>query len=105
MLESFIIESIKFCISLLECMGIIIIIVNAVKSFYAYIMAGFCDDTHQIKIDFARALALSLEFKMGGEILKTVITKTIDEMYVLAAVIILRAILTYIIHYEIAHKE
>ena len=38
---------------------------------------------------------------MGGEILKTVITRDIDEMYVLAAIIVLRAILTFVIHWEI----
>ena len=38
---------------------------------------------------------------MGAEILKTVIVRSLDEMYILAAIILLRAILAFVIHWEI----
>lgn len=37
---------------------------------------------------------------MGAEILKTVIIRTMDEIIVLGAIILLRAILSLLIHYE-----
>jgi len=38
---------------------------------------------------------------LAAEILKTVIVRNFDEMYILAAIILLRAILTFVIHWEI----
>ena len=38
---------------------------------------------------------------MGAEILKTVIVRSLDEMYILAAIILLRTILAFVIHWEI----
>ena len=88
-------------IHVLECIGILIIMVGGLRTFISYVRSGFNADRHDIKLGFARSLAFSLEFKLAGEILRTVITKTISEMYVLGAIILLRAILTVVIHYEI----
>lgn len=55
---------------------------------------------YPIKIEFAQSLTLALEFKLGAEILKTVIVRSMDEMYILAAIIVLRAILAFVIHWE-----
>ncbi|MFZ1668012.1 MAG: DUF1622 domain-containing protein [Trichococcus flocculiformis] len=38
---------------------------------------------------------------MAAEILKTVIIQTIDEFIVLSAIVILRVVLTVVIHWEI----
>lgn len=40
-------------------------------------------------------------FKMAGEILKTVVSHTIEELSILGAVIVLRALLTFLIHWEL----
>ena len=45
-------------------------------------------------------LALSLEFKMAAEILKTVLVRDLTELIVLGAVIALRALLSVLIHFE-----
>jgi len=92
-------------IPVLEMMGVFVVAVGAVQSFYKYLRSGFKADNTELKLGFAETLAMALEFKMGGEILKTVITKTINEMWVLAAIIILRAILTFVIHWEIKQEK
>ena len=88
-------------ISMLELMGTIVILVAGIKAFYRYILSLFKAVNYSIKVDFAQALALALEFKLAAEILKTVIVRNFDEMYILAAIILLRAILTFVIHWEI----
>ncbi len=88
-------------ISLLELMGTTVILVAGMKTFYRYILSLFKPINCSIKVDFAQALALALEFKLAAEILKTVIVRNFDEMYILAAIILLRAILTFVIHWEI----
>ncbi len=92
-------------IELLELMGTIVILVAGLKAFYRYVLSLFKPLNGSIKVDFAQALALALEFKLASEILKTVIVRNFDEMYILAAIILLRAILTFVIHWEIKSDE
>ncbi|VYU12697.1 DUF1622 domain-containing protein [Clostridium tertium] len=87
-------------IHILESMGIIIIIIGAIKAFYKFILSMITKNDYKIKIEFAQSLTLALEFKLGAEILKTVIVRSLDEMYILAAIIILRAVLSFVIHWE-----
>ena len=86
---------------ILELIGVFIIIYSALKAFgrYAIRFFNFSDET--IKIEFSQALAMALEFKLGAEILKTLVIRTIDELIILASIVILRAALTMIIHCEI----
>ena len=58
-----------------------------------------------IQINLAKGLAVGLEFKMAAEILKTVLLQSLDEIYMLGAVILLRALLSLLIHYEIKHPK
>lgn len=101
MFEEIISKIVPVVIHLLELMGISIIIIGAVKGFYKYLLNLVTNKKYSIKIEFAQALTLALEFKLGAEILKTVIIRSMDEMYILAAIIILRAILAFVIHWEI----
>lgn len=88
-------------IHILELMGIVIIIIGAVKAFYTFILNMITKRNIPIKVEFAQSLTLSLEFKLGAEILKTVIVRSLDEMYILAAIILLRALLAFVIHWEL----
>ncbi|MBU3203351.1 DUF1622 domain-containing protein [Clostridium algidicarnis] len=69
----------------------------------------FINDTLNIvsivKIRFAQSIALDLEFKLASEILKTVVIREMDEIYVLGAIIAIRVILTFVIHWEIKADE
>ena len=91
-------------IHILESMGIIIIAIGAIKAFYKFILGMITNNKFPIKLELAQALTLALEFKMGAEILKTVIVRSLDEMYILAAIIILRAILAFVIHWEMKEE-
>lgn len=88
-------------IFLMEAMGVFIIAFGAVKAFgkYAIRLFDFSDDS--IKLEFAKALALGLEFKLGAEILKTLMIRTLDELVILGSIVILRIALTFVIHWEI----
>ena len=59
----------------------------------------------QIKLRLAEGLALGLEFKLGGEILRTVIVRDLSEIIQVAAIIALRAALTFLIHWEIKNEK
>lgn len=50
-------------------------------------------------------IALALEFKLGGEVLRTVIVREQAELIILGAIILLRGALTFLIHWEIKVEE
>ena len=56
-------------------------------------------------IYLARGLAMGLEFKMGSEILRTVIVREWKEIGIVAGIIALRAALTFLLHWEIKEEE
>ena len=88
----------------LESMGIVIIIIGAIKAFYKFALSIITKKHIPIKVEFAQSLTLALEFKLGAKILKTVIVRSFDEMYILAAIIVLRALLTFVIHWEMKEE-
>ncbi|MBR6072325.1 MAG: DUF1622 domain-containing protein [Acholeplasmatales bacterium] len=90
---------------ILEIFGIIIITIGGFKAFYNYFKNGIKKLKHNIKIDLGNALALGLEFKMGAEILKTVVVREMNELIILGVIIVLRAILAFLIHWEIKNEK
>lgn len=93
----------EIAICTLELVGIIIILAGAVKAIIH--LFDNVKHKHNIIVDLGKMLALSLEFKMGAEIVKTVIVHDLAELLTLAVVIALRAILSLLIHWEIKNEK
>lgn len=94
-------STIVLFVHLLEIMGVIVILFGAVRDFIWY----FTGREVNIRLDLARSLALGLEFKLGGEILRTVIARNLGEIATVGAIILLRGALSFLIHWEIGHIE
>lgn len=89
----------SIAIILFEFIGVGVIIWSGIRGFIKYVRnAG---DT---KVYLAKGLAMGLEFKMGSEILRTVIVREWKEIGIVAG-ITLRAALTFLIHWEIKEEE
>ena len=88
---------IQYAILLIECIGVAVLLYTI---FRAVVDLFQRDPT--VKLSLAEGFALSLEFKMGGELLRTVIVREWKELLILGAVILLRAALTFLIHWEIS---
>lgn len=100
--------TVNYAIYILEFIGIFFVVYSGVKSFIKYAKGNFKFIDACVKIELSKGLALGLEFKLGGEILRTILVRTMDEIKVLAAIIVLRLILTFVIHWEITseiHQE
>jgi uncharacterized membrane protein len=61
----------------------------------------FKHKAYPVKQELATSLALALEFKMGAEILKTVLIRDVQEIWILGFIIALRALLSLLIHFEL----
>ena len=97
----------KITVHTLEIIGISIVIFGALKVLLHYLKCvKNKDHEHQnAVIALGRSLALALEFKMGAEIVNTVIVRELKELLILGIVIVLRAILAVLIHWEITTEE
>ena len=89
----------------LELIGITIIIIGSVKAIIKAIRSIIKNEHTNVMIALGRSLALALEFKMGAEIVKTVIIHDLTELAILAVVIALRGILAFLIHWEIKNEK
>ena len=93
---------VEVAILVFEFIGVGVIIYSGLKGFLFYITKN-----PKMKLTLAQGLAIGLEFKLGSEILKTVVVRDWQEIITVAGIIALRAALTFLIHWEIKeeHKD
>ena len=84
---------VEIAILIFEFIGVGIIIFSGLKR------------SPETKLTLAKGLAMGLEFKLGREILRTVIVRDWKEIGTVAGIIALRAALTFLIHWEIKEEE
>ena len=99
-LETILTYVVQFSVTVLEFFGVFILVYTAVRCFISWTRKD-----HFVRLDLAQGIALALEFKLGGEVLRTVITRDRDELFILGAIILLRGVLTFLIHWEIKNEE
>ena len=89
----------------LEFIGVLIIVVGSVKSLVSLVTRLIRHRSINIVVELGKTLALALEFKMGAEIIKTVIVHDLQELAVLGIVILIRALLAFLIHWEMKMEK
>ena len=99
-LQDIVHDAAEIGIVIAETVGIAILIITAVKCFIKY----FRKD-EQIRLELAQGIALALEFKLGGEVLHTVIAREWEDLLILGGIIALRGVLTLLLHWEIKVEE
>jgi uncharacterized membrane protein len=58
-----------------------------------------------IRLSLGRSLALALEFQVGADILGTALDPTLNDILVLAAVVVLRTVLNFFLGRELREAE
>ena len=95
----------EFAVHTLELIGIAIIVIGSVKAVVLVVSRLRSKKPVNVVISLGRALSLALEFKMGAEIINTVIVRDLGELGILAVVIIIRALLAVLIHWEMKVEQ
>ena len=98
--EGLLYELVQVCTMLMELFGICVLVSTAGRCFYKWLRRD-----GGIRLTLAQGIALALEFKMGGEVLRTVVVREWSELGILGAIIVLRGVLTFLIHWEIKNEE
>lgn len=91
---------VNYAILLSELAGVSVLVFTIIKSFIGWIRRK-----DNIRLYLAQGIALALEFKLGGEVLRTVIVREWNELIILGAIILLRGALTFLIHWEIKNEK
>lgn len=98
-LETFLANLVSVLAVCIELIGIAVLVFGAAKSLIKLL------NRQDVKLDLARSITLSLEFLMCGEVLKTVTAHHLSELYILGAIVILRAAMTLLLHWEMKNEE
>lgn len=94
-------RAVQYCILVIEFIGVAVLVFTVLKCALRLIAKR----SAHIRLDLAEGIALSLEFKVGSELLRTVVVRELRELLILGAVILLRAALTFLIHWEITNEK
>ena len=87
-------------ILLFEFVGVLVVIAAGLRG-----VVDFLTRNRNTRLNLAKGMAMGLEFKLGSEILRTVIVREFNEIFIVAGIIALRAILTLLIHWEIKNEN
>ena len=84
----------------MEMAGVLIVLATAIKCLFGYVRGR-----EHLRIELAEGISLALLFKMGGEVLRTVIVRTWDELAVLGAIVVIRGALTFLLNWEVKNEK
>jgi uncharacterized membrane protein len=91
---------VQLCITLLESCGVLVLVITTAKALISF----FRKEKHT-RLMLAQGIALGLEFKLGGEVLRTTMVRDWSELGILGAIILLRSLMTLLILWEIKSEE
>ena len=100
-LDSILFYVVEVSTILMEMAGICVLMATAFRCFYDWVRRS----EKNIRLELGEGIALALEFKMGGEVLRTVVVREWRELGILGAIILLRGALTFLIHWEIKNEK
>ena len=96
-------------VRLVEAAGAIVIVTGAALAFVRFVVVGVRRRDPQefvaVRLSLGRFLALGLEFQLAGDILRTAIAPTFEEIGQLAAVATIRTALNYFLRRELKEER
>ena len=92
---------VEYSILLMELIGVIIILWTVGKCLHCLITRKH----KNLRLLLAHGIAFALEFKLGGEVLRTILARSFEELGIIACVIALRAALTFLLHWEVKEEH
>ena len=99
-LEHYFHDFIEFLILAIEIIGVGILVFATVRALYELFR-----HKGEVKLDLAEGIGLALEFKMVGELLRTVVVRELEELAILGIVIVLRAAIAFLVQWEIKNEK
>lgn len=91
---------------IIESIGFLIIIISVIKSFYKLVFQAKFDFVAGHKdMSLSTGLSVALEFFLAAEIIKTITLRDQNELIYIGVLILIRILMTLVIHWELKQKE
>ncbi len=90
---------VEWGILVLEFFGTVVLLVTAIVSMYKWLRRR-----PDVRTTISQGILLALAFKMGGEVLRTVIATETRELVSIFAIILLRGLVAAMIYWEITKE-
>lgn len=108
-MEELLQEVVDVLIVIVEACGAVVIIIGAVWAFLRFVWAGLVHRSAgafvPVRLTLGRFLALGLEFQLAGDVLRTAVAPSWEEIGQLAAIAAIRTVLNYFLGKEIAEER
>ncbi|MGY1915302.1 DUF1622 domain-containing protein [Blastococcus sp. SYSU DS0973] len=108
-MEELLQEVVDVLVVFVEACGAAVIIVGAVWAFVRFLWVGLrhraADGFLPVRLTLGRFLALGLEFQLAGDVLRTAVAPSWEEIGQLAAIAAIRTALNYFLGKEIAEER
>ena len=103
-------DVVELLVRLIEGAGAAVIFLGALVAFVRFLdaLVRHRHEPHRfvtVRLGLGRYLALGLEFQLAGDVLRTAVAPTLDELAVLAAVASIRTALNFFLGREIAQEQ
>ena len=93
----------EYGVAIVETFGAFTILTGAFRSIWIYLRRFWKPGNHdfdRLRAEFGQSLVMGLEFQVAADILKTAISPTWNDILLLAATILLRTVLNYLLELE-----
>ena len=107
-MEELLITTVGYLRLAIEAVGAAVVGIGALSTTYLYALSllGLRNYTNtQIRLHLGRYLALGIEFQLGSDILGTAVSPTIEEVGLLAAIVVIRTVLNYFLSKELERER
>ena len=92
---------VQYSILLMELTGVVIILWTVGQCLHCVLHKK----QRNLRLLLAHGIAFALEFKLGGEVLRTILARDFKEIGIIGSVIALRAALTFLLHWEVKKES
>lgn len=104
-LKALIIFLLPYIKSGIELIGLSIIVFGVIKAIIDFIKYRFDFNAKQVKLDLLTAIALALEFFLAAEAISTIHFSGWIDLVQIAAILVIRIIITFVLHWELQNSE
>lgn len=93
-------DFVEYGILLFELAGVTILLCSGIKGIIQYLKRE-----PMTRLNLMQSMAMALNFKLGGEILRTVMLTDLSECLFVGVIVVLRTAISLLIHWEIQHEK
>ncbi len=100
LMELYLEEIINLLRLLFEIVGVLVVAYTGCKGLHKCLKKS-----NDARLYLGRGFELGLQFKLGSEILRTVIIKEWSEIIIVAGLLVLKGMMAFLIHWELKHEK